>query len=72
VRLEETANLADAALRDQLLMMGERLASELGRSHQALDVAKADRTVLAGLLTDMAARLSGAPASRPETNGPRS
>jgi hypothetical protein len=53
-------------------MMGERLASELGRSHQALDVAKTDRTVLAGLLTEMAARLSGAPASRPETNGPRS
>ena len=72
LRLEETANLADAALRDQLLMMGERLASELGRSHQALDVAKTDRTVLAGLLTDMAARLSGAPASRPEMNGPRS
>ena len=72
VRLEESANLADATLRDQLLLMGEQLTSELTRSHQALDSAKTDRTALAGLLTDMAARLSGAPASAPGKNGPRS
>jgi DNA repair exonuclease SbcCD ATPase subunit len=72
VKLEESANLADAALRDQLLMMGEQLTSELSRSHQALDSAKTDRTALAGLLTDIAARLSGAPASAPGKNGPRS
>ena len=72
MRLEESANLADATLRDQLLLMGEQLTSELSRSHQALDSAKTDRTALAGLLTDMAARLSGAPASAPGKNGPRS
>lgn len=72
VRLEESANLADATLRDQLLLMGEQLTSELARSHQALDSAKTDRTALAGLLTDMAARLSVAPASSAGKNGPRS
>jgi hypothetical protein len=72
VKLEESTNLADAALRDQLLMMGEQLTTELTRSHQALDSAKTDRTALAGLLTDMAARLGGAPASPPGKNGPRS
>ena len=72
VKLEESANLADAALRDQLLMMGEQLTTELTRSHQALDSAKTDRTALAGLLTDMAARLGGPPASPPGKNGPRS
>jgi len=72
VKLEESANLADAALRDQLLMMGEQLTTELTRSHQALDSAKTDRTALAGLLTDLAARLGGAPASPPGKNGPRS
>ena len=72
MKLEESANLADAALRDQLLMMGEQLTTELTRSHQALDSAKTDRTALAGLLTDMAARLGGASASPPGKNGPRS
>ena len=72
VKLEESANLADAALRDQLLLMGEQLTAELTRSHQALDSAKTDRTALAGLLTDMAARLSGTPASHAGKNGPRS
>ena len=72
VKLEESANLADAALRDQLLMMGDQLTTELTRSHQALDSAKTDRTALAGLLTDMAARLGGASASPPGKNGPRS
>jgi hypothetical protein len=72
VKLEESTNLADAALRDQLLLMGEQLTAELARSHQALDTAKTDRTALAGLLTDMAARLSGSPASPAGKNGPRS
>jgi DNA repair exonuclease SbcCD ATPase subunit len=87
VKLEEATNLADAAFRDQLLLqsttaaaelarMGERLGAELSRSHKALDSAKTDRTALATLLTDMATRLSGAPAAPPTgsagKNGPRS
>jgi hypothetical protein len=83
VKLEEATNLADAGLRDQLLLqstaaaaelarMGERLGAELSRSHQALDTAKTDRTALAGLLTDMAARITGAPAAPSGKNGPRS
>ena len=73
VRLEETANMADAALRDQLLLqsttaaaelgkLGERLGAELKRSHAELASAKTDRTTLASLLTDMAGRLTGGPA----------
>jgi hypothetical protein len=83
VKLEEAANLADAGLRDQLLLqstkaatelakMGERLGAELSRSHHALDTAKTDRAALAGLLTDMAARITGAPAGPSGKNGPRS
>jgi hypothetical protein len=83
VKLEEATNLADAGLRDQLLLqstaaaaelarMGERLGAELTRSHQALDTAKTDRTALAGLLTDLAGRLAGTPATPPGKNGPRS
>lgn len=82
VKLEEAANLADAGLRDQLLLqstaaaaelarLGERLGAELSRSHQALDTAKTDRAALAGLLTDMAAGLAGSSAP-PGKNGPRS
>ena len=76
VKLEEDGSMADAALRDQLLMqsadaaaelakMGEKLTAELTRSHQALNSAKTDRETLAALLTDVAARLAGAQ----ETNG---
>jgi DNA repair exonuclease SbcCD ATPase subunit len=86
VRLEESANMADAALRDQLLMqsttaaaelgkMGERLTAELKRSHAELASAKTDRTALASLLTDMAGRLTAAPSAAPANsgkNGPRS
>jgi hypothetical protein len=72
VDLEESANLADATIRDQLMLMGEQLTAELARSHQALDSAKTDRTALAGLLTDVAARLGGAPAAPAAKNGPRS
>jgi DNA repair exonuclease SbcCD ATPase subunit len=83
VKLEEATSMADAALRDQLLLqsstaaaelakMGERLTAELGRSHQELDSTKTDRTALAALLTDMASRLGGgAPATAPGKNGPR-
>jgi hypothetical protein len=71
VNLEESTNLADATFRDQLLLMGEQLTAELSRSHQALDSAKTDRTALAGLLTDMAARLGGSPAAPAGKNGPR-
>ena len=72
VKLEESANLADATLRDELLLLGEQLSNELARSHPALVAAKTDRTALAGMLTDMAARLGGAPTSPPGKNGPRS
>ena len=70
VKLEEAANMADASLRDQLLQqsataanelakLGDRLGAELKRSHAELSHAKTDRTALASLLTDMAARLAG-------------
>jgi len=70
IKLEEAANTADAALRDQLLnqsttaaqelaKLGERLGAELKRSHTELASAKTDRTALASLLTDMAGRLAG-------------
>jgi hypothetical protein len=84
VKLEEAANMADANLRDQLLLqsttaaaelakLGERLRAELSRSHQELTSSKTDRTALAGLLSDMAARLTGPPApAAPGKNGPRS
>jgi DNA repair exonuclease SbcCD ATPase subunit len=73
VKLEESANMADAALRDQLLQLGERLSADLHRSHQELGSAKTDRTALAALLNDMATRLTGAPApAAPGKNGPRS
>ena len=82
VKLEEAANMADAALRDQLLLqstnaaaelgrLGERLTAELSRSHQELKSTKTDRTALAALLTDMASRLGDAPETRaaPGKNG---
>jgi hypothetical protein len=87
VKLEEAANMADAALRDQLLQqsataanelakLGERLGAELKRSHTELAHAKTDRTALASLLTDMAARLAPtekAPEKAPDKkNGTRS
>lgn len=82
VKLEEAANMADAALRDQLLLqstnaaaelgkLGERLTAELGRSHQELKSTKTDRVALAALLTDMASRLGGTaePGAAPGKNG---
>ena len=85
VKLEEAGTMADAALRDQLLLqsrdsaaelakLGERLGAELSRSHQELKSAKTDRAALAALLTDMASQLAGdsGPAAAPGTNGPGS
>jgi len=85
VKLEEAGSMADAALRDQLLLqstdaaaelakLGERLTAELSRSHQELKSTKTDSATLAALLTDVASRLGGAPgpAAAPGKNGPRS
>ena len=71
-RLEEATSMADAGLRDQLLLqakaastelakLGERLSGELSRSHHELKETKTDRASLAGLLTDLANRIGGAP-----------
>ena len=83
VKLEEAANMADAALRDQLLhqsataaaelaRLGDRLGAELKRSHQELASAKTDRTALASLLTDMAGRLAPPEKAPEKKNGGRS
>jgi hypothetical protein len=79
VKLEEAATMADASLRDQLLQqsataaselskLGERLGSELKRSHTELAHSKTDRSALASLLTDMAARLGGPEAAAEKAN----
>ena len=80
LKLEEAANLADAGLRDQLLLQSkatsselarltERLTAELSRSHQELKSTKTDSAALAGFLSELAARVGGA---SPGKNGPRS
>ena len=69
-KLEETAGLADAELRDQLVKQsaalsaelsrtGERVTSQLDRAATALRNEKLDTATLATALTEMAARLSG-------------
>ena len=85
VKLEEAGTMADAALRDQLLLqsrdaaaelakLGERLTAELSRSHQELKSAKTDRATLAALLSDVAAQLGAdsGPVAAPGKNGPGS
>ena len=87
VKLEEASNMADAGLRDQLLMqsktaatelakLGDRLAAELQRSHLELKSTKTDRAALSSLFSELAARVSGGPAPAaapaPGKNGPRS
>jgi hypothetical protein len=78
VKLEEATNLADAGLRDQLLLqakamsadlnkLSDRLSTELTRSHQELKSTKTDSAALAGLFTELASRLGGTP----EKNGRR-
>ena len=79
LKLEQDGNMADAALRDQLLAqstdaaaelarLGERLGAELDRSHRELRSTKTDSSTLAALLTDVASRL-GAPAEPAAANG---
>lgn len=79
LKLEEAANLADAGLRDQLLLqaqtasaelsrLGERLTAELNRSHQELKSTKTDSAALSGFLSELAARVGG---GTPAKNGPR-
>jgi hypothetical protein len=82
IGLEEATNMADAGLRDQLLIqsstaaaelakLGERLTAELNRSHQELKSTKTDSATLSGLLSELAARIGGSPAAAGK-NGPRS
>jgi hypothetical protein len=79
VKLEEATNMADAGLRDQLLLqsqaasselakLADRLTSELTRSHHELKSTKTDSAALAGFLSELAARVGGTP---PGKNGPR-
>ena len=81
VKLEEATNLADAGLRDQLLLqaeraateltrLGEHLTAELKRSHQELESTKTDSAALSGFLSELAARVGGH-AAAPTKNGPR-
>jgi hypothetical protein len=81
VKLEEATNLADAGLRDQLLLqaerastelnrLGEKLTAELKRSHQELKTTKPDSAALSGLLSELAARV-GSLAAPPAKNGQR-
>lgn len=69
--LEETASLADAELRDQLLKQGaafsaelaktaERISTQLDQIATALQADKLDTAALAAGLTDLAVRLTGA------------
>jgi hypothetical protein len=78
MKLEEASNLADAGLRDQLLLqakatsaelgkLSDRLTAEMQRSYQELKTSKTDSAALATLFTDLASRLGGAP----EKNGRR-
>ena len=78
VKLEEATNLADAGLRDQLLLqakamsadlnkLSERLTAELTRSHPELKATQPDSAARAGLFTELASRLGGTP----EKNGRR-
>lgn len=80
LKLEEATNLADAGLRDQLLLqaqaasteltrLGERLTAELSRSHQELKSTKTDSAALSGFLSELAARVGGGVA--PVKSNPR-
>ena len=81
VKLEEATNLADAGLRDQLLLqaeraatelsrLGEKLTAELKRSHHELKTTKPDSAALSGLLSELATRV-GSLAAPSAKNGPR-
>lgn len=71
-KLEDSTSMADAGLRDQLLLqakaasaevakLSERITAELHRSHHELKSTKTDSATLAGLFTDLASRLSTPP-----------
>lgn len=71
-KLEDSTSMADAGLRDQLLLqakaasaevakLSERITAELNRSHHELKSTKTDSAMLAGLFTDLASRLSAPP-----------
>lgn len=71
-KLEDSTSMADAGLRDQLLLqakaasaevakLSERITAELHRSHHELKSTKTDSAMLAGLFTDLASRLSAPP-----------
>jgi hypothetical protein len=81
VKLEEATNLADAGLRDQLLLqaerasaeltrLGEHLTADLERSHHELESTKTDAAALSGFLSELAARVGSLAAPRAK-NGPR-
>jgi hypothetical protein len=81
VKLEEATNLADAGLRDQLLLqaerasaeltrLGERLTADLKRSHHELASTKTDAAALSGFLSELAERV-GSLAAPQAKNGPR-
>jgi hypothetical protein len=70
VKLEEATNLADAGLRDQLLLQAERAAAGLSE----LKSTKTDSAVLSGFLSELAARVGGGGSgggAAPAKNGPR-
>jgi len=71
IKFEEATSQADAEVRDQLMKhsaafsaeltrTAERLTSELDRAASSLRADKVDTTTLAGTLTEMAARPTGA------------
>ena len=71
-KLEDSTSMADAGLRDQLLLqakaasaevakLSERITAELHRSHHELKSTKTDSATLAGLFTDLASRLNTPP-----------
>ena len=71
-KLEDSTSMADAGLRDQLLLqakaasaevakLSERITAELKSSHHELKSTKTDSATLAGLFTDLASRLSTPP-----------
>ena len=71
-KLEDSTSMADAGLRDQLLLqakaasaevakLSERITAELNRSHHELKSTKTDSATLAGLFTDLASRLNAPP-----------
>jgi hypothetical protein len=71
-KLEDSTSMADAGLRDQLLLqakaasaevakLSERITAELKSSHHELKSTKTDSATLAGLFTDLASRLSAPP-----------